>query len=390
MNRYYSDSNDAYYASHQQSNNIRASGWQSPLPSTDITPSLSSTLIRIVVPCPFGSKKCDYTIDKSQQGRLNITARRRHTFKSDYLLLNNKNNTAIQTFLIPNDADVDHLQSHIERYTNRLIIQMPRLHPTYTNLIRSPNIFASAIGTTPLIRDDTKYIRKHADNNRKLEYRVDCRGYTSDELDVFIQGRDLIVQGKTKRATSPDPTGQHVSKNFSRKISLPNTVDLSRIVSYLENGELRIEAPLKRDIHYRDEKILSPELSSTVVGNRTVGEFTRVQSPTPGQQQYHYRRHQRVSRHQGDDHRPQSPTRRIHSAESHHYPYYRSPRDLDEDDARDTRHRRTVNYERYGTNQDDIEQVPIHRSNYSPGNNVVTTRTTYHNHPMEDDTSFNY
>ena len=393
MNRYSPDSNDAYYASHQQSNTIRASGWQSPLPTANITPLSSSSLIRIVVECPFGSKKCDYAIDKSQQGRLIVSARRRHTFTPSYLLLGNKNdNKAIQTFLIPNDADVDRLQSRIERYTNRLIIEIPRVRSTYTNLIRTP-IFKSSTGTSRLMRDDKKYNRKKSDDNRKLEYRIDCRGYKADELDVFIEGRDLIVQGKTKRATSPDPTGQRTSKQFARKISLPNTVDLSKVVSYLENGELRIEAPLKRNIYYSDDECILPESTAKAIGSRTVAEFNRNKSPVPSNPRYHYRRHERVSRHRGDDRRPSSPRQRAHSTEVHRYSHYNSPRDLDEDDDDDTgknRRRQTVNYERYGTNRNDIEKRPVYRSGYSPENNIVTTTTRYHNYPIEKDIDFNY
>jgi len=390
MNRYYSDSDDAYYPSRQPSDNIRASGWQSPLPT--INETSSSSVTRIVVESPFGSKKCDYTIDKSQRGRLIITARRRQLFSSDYLSLNNKNNIVIQTFKIPYDADVDHLQSYIERNTNRLIIEIPRIRSANMNTyVRSPDMLKSSIDTSQLIKDNRKYNRKNIDNNRKLEYLIDCRGYTADEIDVFIQGRDLIVKGKTKRIISSDPTQQRTSKQFSRKISLPNTVDLSKVLSYSENGELRIEAPLKSGIDYTDEEILSSKPTSTAVSSRTAGEFDRMQSPLPRNHRRHYRRRERVSRFQ-----PSSAMHRVRSAENLRYPFYRSPRDLDDaddddDDARENRRGRTVNYERYVTNRNDIEEQPIYRSVYSPLNNVVRTRTTYRrNYPIDNDPYFKY
>jgi hypothetical protein len=82
MSRYHSDSDDGYANHRRRSESVRGSGWQSPLPTTannPTTPSSSSPVTRIVVESPFGSKKCDYSIDKSQRGRLIITARRRQT-----------------------------------------------------------------------------------------------------------------------------------------------------------------------------------------------------------------------------------------------------------------------------------------------------------------------
>jgi HSP20 family molecular chaperone IbpA len=374
MSRYYSDSDDVY------DNNVHASGWQTPLPT--INETTSSSVTRIIVECPFGLKKCDYTIDKSQRGRLIITARRRHIFSSDYFSLNNKNNIAIQTFTIPYDSDVDRLQSHIERNTNRLIIEIPRLHSSFINTyIRSPDILISSKGGASRLTHD---YRKNLDNNQKFKYRIDCQGYTADELNVFIQDQDLIVHGKTKRTTSSDPTQHHVSKEFSRKIILPNTVDLSKVISYLKNGELRIEAPLKHGIYHSDEEILSPKLPTTV------GEYERIQSPIPGNHRRHYRRRERISRL-----RPLDALQRVRSAEGVRYPLYRSPRDIDddddEDDSRENRYRRIVNYERYTTNRNDTEQQqPLNRSIYSPPNNVVTTKTTYRKYPMNNDMYFNY
>jgi HSP20 family molecular chaperone IbpA len=396
MNRYYSDSDDAYFASRQPSDSIRASGWQTPLPSLDEPPS-SSSVTRIVVECPFGSKKCDYKIDKSQRGRLIVTARRRRIFSSDYLSLNNnKNNTAIQTFTIPYDADVDRLQSHVERYTNRLIIEIPRTYSSYIDkkntYIRSPDLFKSSTGASRLIGHDQKYSRKDFDDNRKLEYRVDCQGYTADELDVSIQGRDLIVEGRSKRSTSADPTQQHLSKQLSQKISLPHTVDLSKVISYFENGELRIEAPLKRGIYHSDEEILSPERTSTAMVSRRVGGYNRVQSPISGNHRRHYRRRERVSRHHQQ---PSSAVQRVRSVESLYHPSYRSPRDFDDDDDDDDddnhRYRRRVNYEHHSTNRHDSEQQPLYRSIYEPGHNGVTTRTTtYRTYPVDNEVYYRY
>lgn len=180
MSRYYSDSDDEYVVHRRRPDSVRGSGWQSPLPPStrNITsPSPSSSVLRIVVEPPFGLKKCDYSIDKSQRGRLIITTRRRPT-SSDYRSSNNKNHIAIQTFTIPFDVDVDRLQSHIERDTNRLIIEIPRqqyrnsrtqrssyinTNTPSTRLLRSPDVermLTSPTGGPQLIRDDTKSNKK--------------------------------------------------------------------------------------------------------------------------------------------------------------------------------------------------------------------------------------
>lgn len=340
MSRYYSDSDNEYYASRQQqSNTIRASGWQSPIPRINETTG-SSSISRLVVECPFGRKKCDYTIDKSQPGRLIITARRRQTFSS--------NNIAVQTFTIPYDADVNHLKSYIEKNTNRLIIEIPRVSNIYKSTSKG-NISRSI----------------YNNNQRKnLEYRIDCRDYKPDELDVFIEGRDVIIQGKTKRTKSSDPTQRQVSKQFTRKIALANTVDLSKVRSYFENGELRIQAPpLKHGIYDRQEI---------------------VSSPLTGNHRRQYRRREHVSRIQ-----PSSSTQRVRSADGLRYREFDDDDgdDYDDDDSEENRYRRTANYVRDTTNQNDIKS----RSIYTPSNRIVTRKTTtYRDYPVENHTYYKY
>jgi hypothetical protein len=426
MNRQYSDSDDDYNSRRQRSDSIRGSGWQSPLPtSRNLTsPIPSSSVTRIVVESPFGSKKCDYSIDKSQRGRLVITARRRPSSS------NHKNHVAVQTFTIPLDADVDRLQSHVERDSNRLIIEIPRQHrrssrtqhtsnTKSTNpgprLLRSPDVermLTSPTGAPHLIRDDTNSNRRNSGSNKKLEYRIDCHGYTADELEVFIQGRDLMVQGKTNSSTSSDPTQQRISKKFSRKITLPNTVDLSKVVSYLEHGELRIEAPLKRGVFHSDEEIIIPGPPPPSTSNRTAAALisnleNRVRSPSP-QNRTHYRRNERYSRRRDYDRpnhrRASSPIRRVRSVDSQRYPLYTPSRDLDEaddddDDSKDRENRRnrTAIYARHSTDQKSTEKP---RSIYSPTNVMKTARTTTttttatanrpSNYPSDDDDNLKF
>ena len=397
MSRYYSDSDDAHYASRTRSNYVSASGWQSPLPTSVTNGSAPpSAVTRLVVDSPYGTKKCDYTIDKSQRGRLIVTAHRRQTFASDYLSSKNKKETSSQTFTIPPDADVDRLRSYVEKRSNRLIIEIPRTNQrmaypssyhrsnAQVDFIRPPEM--ERVITPPLRHHERYYTRPAMHDNRTVDYRIDCAGYTAEELEVFIQGRDLIVQGKSNRATSPNSTRQQSSaQRFSRKLTLPPNVDLSRVVSYLENGELRVQAPLKHSGYHYEEEIISPK-------------YNRVRSQTPSNGgRHYYRRHERVSRHRNNDEmnlrQASSPVRRVRSAESLSYPFDRSGyvrREDDGDDFRENRRRRTTNYERRVIDRADAEQPYSYRSVYSPTNHLVTSRTAYRSYPSEEETYFHF
>lgn len=428
MSRYYSDSDDDYALRRRRSGSIQGSGWQSPLPTlTNMTsPPNESSVTRIVVEPPFGSKRCDYSIDKSQRGRLIITARRRYTSTGDHRLSNNKNHLAVQTFTIPVDADVDRLQSHVERDTNRLIIEIPRHHHRRTSrtqqfsshlhsgnhgsrLLRSPEVermLTSPVGGPNIIRDvmRTNLRSTSSGSSKKLEYRFDCHGYTSDELEVFIQGRDLIVQGKTKSSNNPsDPTHQRVSKKFSRKITLPHSVDLARVVSYLEHGELRIEAPLKRGAYHSDEEIIIPgPPPPTSRSHRKAGTLisnleTRLRSPSPTTRT-HYRRNERHGRRRDYDRsthrRSSNPVHRVRSAENLRYPLYVSARDMDDDGdddddskERDSRRQRTAVFGRSATDRKEPEQTTVV---YSPTPVVTSTRSHNMTYPSDDDNNLKF
>ncbi|CAF1013151.1 unnamed protein product [Adineta ricciae] len=422
MNRYYSDSDDEYPNQRRRSDSVMKTDWQ-PSSGKKLSPtSSSSSVTRIVVESPFGSKKCDYSIDKSQRGILIVNARRRSSLSSDQRPSTNKKQVAVQKFTVPHDADVDRLQSHVERDTNRLIIEIPRIQRsssraqqrasyisttsnTNTRLLRSPDVermLTSPTGGPQLILDDSKSNKRNSNGSRKLEYRIDCHGYFADELEVFIQGRDLIVQGKTNTSKSADPTEQRVSKKFTRKITLPSSVDLPKVVSYLEHGELRIEAPIKRGVHHSDEEIILPGPPPTSISDRARASIitnleNRALSPTVYSRP-HYRRNERVGRRRDYDrsnNRPvSSPTRRVRSSEGLRYPLYVSPRELDDDDEddsnrrkRESRRRRSSVDHQYRKESEQRQQSP-YRLNYSPINNHTTTTTTVTHHqtyPSDDD-----
>lgn len=415
MNRYRSDSDDEFTNHRRQRDSIVTTGWRSPSPTAakHLGPSLSSSSpTRIVVESPFGGKKCDYSIDKSQRGLLLVSARAQPSSSSDPRSSTGKKQVAVQRFPVPYDADVDRLQSHVERGTNRLIIEIPRMqgrpssraqHTPYasasnskTRLLRSPDVermLTSPTGGPQLVHDSTAAGKSSAGGSRKLEYRIDCHGYMADELEVFIQGRDLIAQGQTSASKSSDPTQQRVSKKFTRKITLPSSVDLPRVVSYLENGELRVEAPLKRGAHYNDEEIIIPGPPPTSTSSRTTAALlsnleNRTMTPTVYSRP-HYRRNERISRRRDYDRsnarRVSSPTRRVRSTEGLQYPLYVSPRELDEAEEngnerhnRESRRRRSTDYQRRTVDRHAEQRSPqrtVYRATYTPLPNQITTST---------------
>ena len=177
-------------------------------------------------------------------------------------------------------------------------------------------------------------------------------------------------------------------KNFSRRIPLPDTVDLTKVISYLKNGELLIEAPLKREIYYDDEEL-------TTVPYPMAIKFNRIRSPISDNRQRRYRRLDHVSRHRRydhqDNHRALSPVQQSHLTENLRYPFYRSFQDIDDDDEeRDNRRRRIVNYERHVINRNNTTQHPTQRYTQSPTSNVVTTTTTRRYYPTNNDIYFKY
>ncbi|CAF0980941.1 unnamed protein product [Didymodactylos carnosus] len=349
---YYSDSDDTYQARrHHPSTNTRhytrRSGLASKLRPT--SPSNDESAIRIVVDSPF-PRKSDFFIDTSQRGRIIVTARYRRSTNSSNYIDYRKYQDVVQTFKIPHDADIAQLTSYVERDGN-LVIDIPRRHYSYrdsfdsqnTNVGRSRDVYdeVEQMLTLPtsgpsLIRDKNASSR-HGDQ-KKLEYRIDCTGYAQEDLEVFIQGHDLIVQGERKSANP----NRNISKKFSRKITLPPDVNLSKVVSYLDTGinggELRVEAPLyekqsnnlrRRDYQIDEYDDYFPQRSSSLDFDRQI-------------------RRQRHQRHRDEYDYRLDPSKRIRSADGYRYPLYVPPQeeDFDRSSRQKHPHRRIQNYER--------------------------------------------
>ncbi|CAF4520238.1 unnamed protein product, partial [Didymodactylos carnosus] len=175
--------------------------------------------------------------------------------------------------------------------------------------------------SAPSIIRDRNSSNRHG-GKKKLEYRIDCKGYEQEDLEVFIQGHNLIVQGERKSTNS----NRNVSKKFSRKISLPPDVDLSKVVSYLDpginGGELRIEAPLNER---RSHTIRQRDYQSDEYENHFPQRSPSLDFDRKTKQQ---RRHRHGNYY---EYRP-GPSRRVRSADGNRNPLHVSS-DADDFDA---------------------------------------------------------
>lgn len=312
MRRSLSDSEEEFFVSKNRANRSSAD---------------DSQITRIVVEPLFGSAKCVYNIDKSQPGRLIVEAQKQsRKFPTDYF--SSKSNQVLRrTYRIPSDSDLDKLQSHVDRRTNQLIIEIPRVFPVSTR------------------KEVSRYRRRTKKEPSNLEFFVDCQGYRPSELDVFLDGKFLVVESRTRRG-----------RKILKEIGLPSSVDTSRIVSFYERGQLRIDAPLKN-------------LSSSY---HDISDFSRFRSRTPpSRQNFH------------DFDYPKMSSRRIRSHEN-------LSRPIDELYDADRR-RRTIDYHR--ANQRRSRYRP--NSIYSPDDSLKTAdytlrRTTYRSNPSDDELSFRF
>jgi len=76
-----------------------------------------------------------------------------------------------------------------------------------------------------------------------LEVNVDCEGYEPSELTVKVADGYVTVSGKHE--SKSEDGSSHVTRQFKRKHSLPNNVNISAIDSKLSDDKvLRIKAPL--------------------------------------------------------------------------------------------------------------------------------------------------
>ncbi|XP_067027929.1 uncharacterized protein [Acropora muricata] len=78
------------------------------------------------------------------------------------------------------------------------------------------------------------------DEDKTFAVKLNLSGYKPDEIKVQLRGQELTVTGKRRS----EENGLQWSRDFHRRILLPNDVDLSSVSSRLsKEGLLTIEAP---------------------------------------------------------------------------------------------------------------------------------------------------
>ena len=92
----------------------------------------------------------------------------------------------------------------------------------------------------------------------KFEVKLDCSHFKPEEIDVKTVDNNVIIHGKHEEKDDSNGHKSWVSREFSRKYTLPEGCEAQDVISTLEpNGVLKISAP-KREV-------LPPELMAIKV-----------------------------------------------------------------------------------------------------------------------------
>ena len=93
-----------------------------------------------------------------------------------------------------------------------------------------------------------------APNGKKLNLKVDTRGFEPDELTVRLLDDNLLVQGRKKApaTTTTTTTKKQDDKQLNESIRLPDGIDRFNVTSQvMEDGMLFIEIPLLNSASHR-------------------------------------------------------------------------------------------------------------------------------------------
>ena len=78
----------------------------------------------------------------------------------------------------------------------------------------------------------------------KFEIKLDCNQFKPEELTVKTVNNEVLISGKHEERNESDGSKSWVSRQFSRKYTLPLGCEAQEVQSSLEpNGMLRITAP---------------------------------------------------------------------------------------------------------------------------------------------------
>jgi len=119
-------------------------------------------------------------------------------------------------------------------------------------------------GGTLLIEGNKRFEEKAKEDDGKFAVKLDLSGFKPEEVNVQLRGQELTITGKHRS----EEGGFHLSRDYSRRILLPDDADVSSVTSRLsKEGLLTIEAP-------RDPALLPRE--------RNLEVTREVDGPQPG------------------------------------------------------------------------------------------------------------
>lgn len=83
---------------------------------------------------------------------------------------------------------------------------------------------------------------------------IEAPGVEADDVDIHVEGRDLVLSGEVHSPHAGDEPNQPKSRvqeryfgRFYREISLPRDADLEHITASLNQGVLQITVPKKSE-----------------------------------------------------------------------------------------------------------------------------------------------
>lgn len=98
------------------------------------------------------------------------------------------------------------------------------------------------------------------------EYTVEASlpGIDPEDLDITYSGNTLTIKGETKSETESEGKRYHMRErrygSFSRSISLPSSVDASKIEANYEKGILKLKIPKAEEAKPKRIEIKTPKM----------------------------------------------------------------------------------------------------------------------------------
>ena len=95
----------------------------------------------------------------------------------------------------------------------------------------------------PIVKARREYIKPIPDEP-DFVLRIDCRGYSPENLNISVEKELLIVEGKVIAGDINSDAGT-LERNFTRKVPIPEDVDKETFKSEFKNGKLIVTAQRK-------------------------------------------------------------------------------------------------------------------------------------------------